>query len=71
MRVVRVQGLLDNSIIMSWRMLMNFLGGCITTSLFWVSLMTWFSWALRMKFFKFGLFTFLWKIGEWSLSRIV
>ena len=41
MGVVRVRGLLDNSIIRSWRMLMPFLGGCITTSLLWVSLMTW------------------------------
>ena len=68
MGVVGVQGLLDNSMIGSWRMLMPFLGGCITTLLLRVSLMTWFSWGLRMEFFQFSFFTFLWQVGEWSLS---
>ena len=71
MGVVRVRGLLDNSTIGSWRMLMPFLGGCMTTPSFWVLMMPWFSWRLRMEIFQFSPCTSLWQVGEQSLSCAV
>ena len=71
MGVVGVQGLLDNSMIWSRRMLILFLEGCITASVLWVPLMTWHGWGLRMNFFQLRSFTSLWQVGVWSLSRTV
>ena len=52
-------------------MLMPFLGGFITTPLFWVLMMPWFGWGLRMEIFRFSPSTSLWQVGGWSLSHTV
>ena len=51
---------------------MPYSGGCIaTTPSFWILLMPWFGWRLRMVVFQFCPFTPLWQVGEWSLSCTV
>ena len=50
---------------------MPYSGGCITTPLFWVLLMSWFGWRLRMVIFQSSPFTLLWLVEEWSLSHTI